>query len=83
MKNRNINQIPNIKKENLKSKPNNEKDSKFDLLVSPPDQHAPDGVKSPVIFSNEVKIIVDVSPKKKEFETKQYTDFDHQFQWFW
>jgi Ca-activated chloride channel family protein len=19
---------------------------------------------------------------KKEFETKQYTDFDHQFQWF-
>ena len=70
MKNRNINQIPNTKKENLKSKPNNEKDSKFDLLVSPPDQHVPDSVKSPVILGNEVNTIVDVSPHKKEVETK-------------
>ena len=69
-KDTNINQIPNIQKNNLNSKSNNEKKSKSDILVSPPDQHVPDNIKYPVILVNKGKIIVDVNPQNKDIAAK-------------
>ena len=46
------------------------KKSRFNLLVSPPEPHVPDSVKSPVILENEGIVFADVNPRNNDIEAK-------------